>query len=419
MKHQFCLNKVFYNLKSNMFFIALFMYLFTCILSTSSYINIPYVNVMIKGCRYFSYLLSSALILIKYKEVIPDLLEKLRSRKFADIKNYLYVFCFLILVLAITLCTKDMLLITTCIILFSAKDEKFEKVIKFIMWILIISTVFIMFSAKIEFISNLYYTRADSNIVRMSFGFLYPTYLSTNIFIITLLFILLKKGLSYFEYFVLFIIDFLAFCITDSKMAFGFICLLLLLFYCLKKNEFAIFSESNCVKNIAIYLPVLILIISLIITFMYNNEGIMSLVNKMLTNRIALAHNAIQKYGVSIFGQQIEWIGFGGSTNTDALLESYNFVDNGYIKVLLDYGVIFIAIYTLLLMKLNKILYLEKKYIFLFVLCCLEIYCFIEPDLIDIKTNPFILYFITNYSLFLKLKHKKGNMEEDKSELRN
>ena len=118
---------------------------------------------------------------------------------------------------------------------------------------------------------------------------------------------------------------------------------------------------------------------------------ITKLINNLLTDRIRLTANAIRNYGVHLFGNNIEWIGFGGSTDTDSLLASYNFVDSSYLRVLLDNGIIFLVLvlfaYSFFLYKLL----IKKQYSILIVLISVLLLSFTEPWLIDVMYNPFVL----------------------------
>ncbi len=52
--------------------------------------------------------------------------------------------------------------------------------------------------------------------------------------------------------------------------------------------------------------------ISLVLMIVYRNASILGLLNKLLTNRLYYAHLGYMRYGITLFGQQIEMISWGG-----------------------------------------------------------------------------------------------------------
>lgn len=76
--------------------------------------------------------------------------------------------------------------------------------------------------------------------------------------------------------------------------------------------------------------------------------------NKLLSGRLALGQNAMSEYGISLFGKDIEWIGFNME---ETLRGTYNYVDCSYVKILLDHGILFLGIvllaYAYMLKKIN------------------------------------------------------------------
>ena len=105
-----------------------------------------------------------------------------------------------------------------------------------------------------------------------------------------------------------------------------------------------------------------------------------------------MGHNALMEHGVSLFGEKIRWIGFGGlGYTTSALKEEYNFVDCSYVKVLLDYGIIFFVImlsgYALVSYRAIK----EKDRFLCNCILFMCIYSIIEPRIIEFGFNPFVL----------------------------
>ena len=100
------------------------------------------------------------------------------------------------------------------------------------------------------------------------------------------------------------------------------------------------------------------MIFSLIIGYAYDRNNITwRSINLLLSNRLWLQHNALDYFGLSLFGNKIELVGYSVKTvlNGSAEGASYNYVDCSYIQVMLYYGVLFgvliIAVYRAILQK--------------------------------------------------------------------
>ena len=90
--------------------------------------------------------------------------------------------------------------------------------------------------------------------------------------------------------------------------------------------------------------PCLYLIISVIAAKLYNPEiAWMSAANSKLEHRLEMSHGGLSNYGVSLFGQVVNWQGSGTNSSGYTALDTstYNWVDNVYVKELIDHGIVF------------------------------------------------------------------------------
>lgn len=53
-----------------------------------------------------------------------------------------------------------------------------------------------------------------------------------------------------------------------------------------------------------------------------SRTGLGQLLDRLLTKRIQYMTAGFRNYGVHLFGKNIQWVGFGGSDNTDSLLRA-------------------------------------------------------------------------------------------------
>ena len=119
-------------------------------------------------------------------------------------------------------------------------------------------------------------------------------------------------------------------------------------------------------------------------------------INSLLSSRIKYSSEAISKYGVEPFGEEIEWYGwgrYGYSKDIDYDNFKYNFVDSSYSRIMFDYGYIVSAIIICLYTILVYDLYKKKNYNYIFIMTIIVLWSFIDPIIFNIGQNTFLLLF--------------------------
>ena len=159
-------------------------------------------------------------------------------------------------------------------------------------------------------------------------------------------------------------------------------------------------------KWLSIYF-ITMLIVEMLLPFLYkSNNHIWQLINGVVTGRIELAQEAINMYGLHLWGNKIEWV--GSSTLLFGLSESqkYFYVDAGFLNIALEFGLLFtgaVAILYYLGIKLACKKLDKPMYICLFFLLSLFVF---EPYVIDFAYNPFPLYLFTGMTFFISRNNK-------------
>ncbi|MCI5623940.1 glycosyl hydrolase family 28-related protein, partial [Anaerostipes sp.] len=182
----------------------------------------------------------------------------------------------------------------------------------------------------------------------------------------------------------------------DSRMA--ALCLLLLAVgLCVVKirrmYDWITYEEDYVMnKGIQIILnisPVLCAAVIFILSFFYNPDfRWMSILNSVLSGRLALGRQGFDLYPVTLFGQKVEMNGFEGTTIEP---ESYFFLDSSYINILLCMGLLSLLCIIWILIR---IIWIERQkmgwehVIILGVLC---IHSLAEHRLANIGYHPFLL----------------------------
>ena len=124
-----------------------------------------------------------------------------------------------------------------------------------------------------------------------------------------------------------------------------------------------------------------------ILTLIYTpSNSLLLKLNNALSGRLGLGHRAFSDIGVTVFGQEVTWIGMGNHSN-DMVPEGYNFVDCSYLNILFTFGIILalaaIAAHAFLAYK-NR-----KDLSFVLVIALISLNCIVAHHFTEFSYNPF------------------------------
>ena len=172
---------------------------------------------------------------------------------------------------------------------------------------------------------------------------------------------------------------------TDSRFPFISI-LFVCLFFCLFDAGKGIRKESICL--ILLCIPAACAVLSIAAGALYSKSSSwMRFLDKMLSQRLQLMHKAMDLYPIRFFGQVIQWVGYG---RYNLSRKGYNYVDNSYVQILLQYGVV---LFFLVLCFYTAGIYYgikKRKPYLCWILSFVCIISLIEPYLLRFTFNPFV-----------------------------
>lgn len=360
-----------------LFFIALAIYMIAKTIEISTIFNdISWMPQLMKVLRYVSY----GIIAIKliYDSIYTEV----------EIVKILLIFILLGLV---SLHIDSNVLFCSFFFIIAARNIDIRKLLLGAFWIQLILTIMIAVASQIGLVSDWMYNIEGRN--RHSLGYIYPSYIASIFFYMILAYMYIRKEkLHLLETIMIGVLNCIIFVLTDSKTSFVLTFLAIVVFFVLKyyKKEL----KNNLISKLLYSYSVFgIAIISIVTCIVYNDENnFLVKINSFINNRLIMGHNALLEHGVTLFGERIRWIGFGGlGYTTSALKEEYNFVDCSYVKVLLDYGIIFFVVmlsgYALVSYRAIK----QKDRFLCICILFMCIYSIIEPRIIEFGFNPFVL----------------------------
>lgn len=265
------------------------------------------------------------------------------------------------------------------------RNFDFNKFIKFDFAFKIIITISLIILCFLGLAENVIISRTDSFDVRYSLGFFHPNTLGIYVLIILMEYVYLKfDNLSIMSYLIIFLIGFWMFKITDSRAAYLSILLLILITLCYKEFLYKI-KFGKIFKDCLCYLFIILLLISYVLTLNYKyTNSFMKKVNSMSSGRVELANYFYTKYGAKLFGSYLEEV--------DLKDEKYITLDNGYMDLLIECGLLNTILCCILNIICIKKILKEENVPLLICIVILEFYCLMENTIFSIYINSFLFY---------------------------
>lgn len=304
------------------------------------------------------------------------------------VKIFLPIFILIAIASAVS---RDTQLIYYGAIVFAISDSDFDKVIKCCIKVQFVSIMLFVVLASTNIIWNAMFDFGTRN--RYALGFTYPTFVPMMYtFVLLQILYITRDAIRWADICTFFALSVFLFVLTNSKFIYVVQLLILALMvvdklYLLDKVKKRFCKLGDYFISIV---PSLFLCISIIVSLAYNDRiAFWSKLNDLLTNRLMLMHKAIYKYGVSVFGKPVKWYGhYVGEGQM-----TYNYVDNSYIQILITYGILITLLvivgYTLIIVVSRK----NRDYIMCQVILIIMLLSLIEPRMINLVFNPFVLLF--------------------------
>lgn len=391
---QFAGNK---KIQEKLFIIIFSLYILSSLITITMFEQIPFISIVFKSLRYLTYIFflwfSFIFLLnlsvynlndrISIYQIFKNIQKELISRPFIII-SIVVSFCVLIF-------SRNRLPIIVVFILIGGSQFDIKKILKLVLVINISLTIVTIISSEFGIIPEIIIGRGDGTL-RYSLGFVYPLELMCNyLFIIMIYIYIFPQNYSLKELIVTNIINILLFKLTDARTSFILIILVSIIGYYIK---FIDITRMYCYlkKWVLCSFAIICSFGSIILAWVYNeNIHLFAFLNNLLSNRLFLGNQGLKNFGISMFGKQIEWVGFGAQIDLSYASQNYNFIDCSYIKNLLDFGVFFFLLIIIGYIYILIRLYNQKDVMGIIVFCFIFLVSIVEPRLFQIEMNPFLL----------------------------
>ena len=374
----------------NCFYGILILYTINQVFSESQCIYIEAFNVVLKLMRYA--VLGMLVLFIIWRN---------KSVK----RNKLFSLLLLLGIVLINLVAVDggLSFIPVILIIFASCGYSVEKGLVLSIKTLIVSHIIVILLVKIGLITDTVDFRYIGSYAgsffsgayyRHNMGFLVHNQIPLTFFIVYMMFISYRKeNIKWYENLVAMSLNFFFFSLFGSRIVFILTALACVGYYVIR-----FYSETH---NRYRKKPFLFLVypvccaISFLAVILYDGNSTLSLkLDLFFNNRLRLAHEAIEYFGIGIIGAGK----YAGSYQSTALLD--NTVDNGYVSLFLQngiiVGIIIVGLWTYLTYMSEK----KNNTYLTFALVFLALENIVNSHLGSYKLLPYFCLFINNEDIF-------------------
>ncbi|MCI8578232.1 MAG: hypothetical protein HFG64_12120 [Lachnospiraceae bacterium] len=290
-------------------------------------------------------------------------------------------------------------IILVCLVMVAgSKDVSFEKILQ--TYLLIIGGIMLLafVASLLGVIENLQY-ETTSRGIRNSFGIVYTTDFAAHVFYLILTFFYLKgENLRYYHYILTLGICGLVYYFCNARLDSASIALVVLLF-ALGNGILHAKHMGRRLKILWTHLweqagplvvPAMAAFAILITATFHEGNALLDAFEKESGRRIGMGKEAMDEYGIKLFGQYIEMVGNGGTTERHG--SEYFFLDCSYVNIFMRFGVI-VMVLTALVYLLACLKNRHDQY-FLYAVALLAFNSLIAHHMLEVEYNPFTLAFL-------------------------
>lgn len=294
-------------------------------------------------------------------------------------------------------------LVDLLILILGAYRVNFRNILKTYIAVWSVLLVVTIIGAMTGLAENLVYYQwqyGKDDRVRMALGICYPTDLAAYVAFLLFAYVCIRnKYITYLEIGGMILLTLAVYYITDART--DFLIMLLTVFIAIVLTiirKYKITVDNLFFRFVMSMFPVMICGGSWLATLGFNGECIFlnKMNNGILSNRLSLGKQAIDDYGISLFGHYVYEKGFGGSTDS---VDSYFFIDCSYISIAIKYGIILMILIVLINIKIIRYGIKNNMDSIYMVIGCICIQSIMEHHMIQYWYNPFVLCFFCNMTL--------------------
>ena len=301
-------------------------------------------------------------------------------------------------------------LFDTALLILCAKDISYRSVIKTYISVKLPMILLTIILSQTGLVENLIYDQHGR--IREAFGFVYPTDFAAQIFFLFAAWACLRElRITYLELAGMVVSAFLLKYFCDPRCS--VICIILLVLWMVfQKNKKYIPKKLRYSKLLhgifkwgCLAVPYCFAGFMILVSRFYNPENaVLSFLNSLVNGRLALGYEGFVNYDSTWYGQYIEMIGNGGTTEK---VVGYNFIDCSYLNIWLCFGSVIFVTVLVLLSYLTIKNWKHTLLLGIIILICLH--SVIEHHLIEFHYNFMMLLPFTSWNMSNEIKKNKDS----------
>ncbi|QQM67937.1 O-antigen ligase family protein [Actinomyces weissii] len=287
-------------------------------------------------------------------------------------------------------------LVVIVALIFAARREDFDKIVVVSVWVTAIACTVVVSLALLGVLRD--YVWVDDVRSRHGLGFKYATYLSHLLLNLVMLEGYRRKRLGWLFVLGVLVIDVTIYAVTVSRNSFVLV-IAYLGAYLLLGDERGKKLAKGWVGGIMANSILAGFAVSALVLWVYAKDPARyDSLNLLISGRLYYTRNSFEKYGITPFGQHIEFA--ANSLDSQGVLRvstgSYdtNVIDNAYFHILIEYGWVALMLCLSAFCLLGRLARREEDWRLLLVLSVLAVHSFIDPQLIDLQYNSFLLLIV-------------------------
>ncbi|WP_314319806.1 hypothetical protein [Paucilactobacillus nenjiangensis] len=359
----------------NLYFFSFTIFVVASYLQTTMYMEVI-------SPHFFNYLQYVAITLLLFKLLF---FQKYQINEMIISLIMLFVSLFVLLE------STSFLPIYLSLYIIASADIDMFKIVKWYFWIAIIVLIFAFISSQFGIIKNLEYVR--NGITRNSFGIIYPTDFAAHIFYICLAYCFLYfDKLNFAKYLVFTAVAIAVYVFCDARLDMISILLIIPVMIITKiinnKNKIDLFSW--CISFILAYLTIAS-------TFLYQfNFNFLFSLDKVLSQRLSISSEGIEKHGIHLFGSHVVEHGWGGSggllaSQGDKPSFHYFILDSSFVRLFIIYGLLFAVLLIGLITIASYTQTIQGNLVIVAIFLLIAISSVVDQHMIELAYNPFYL----------------------------
>lgn len=265
--------------------------------------------------------------------------------------------------------------------IFSARDISFERIARFTIAVTGATCVFVVGCSFLDVIPNVVLLQEQVGLerLRQCLGFRYALYLPGLYTNLVALWIWLKQEqISLWSVALLLAVNQWIYSSTCSRAAYVIVIGLLTVALVLRFLPH-LAERVRALFVVLIFAYPIAAALALGVTDGYDkSNAFMVTLDSFLNNRLFLGKSSMSTYGLTLFGQDIQWIGFGLDMDGKLIAGTYNYVDCLYLQLLQHYGLFFFVVYALVMMATMYRCYQQRDYYMMIILTVAATQCMLD-----------------------------------------